>query len=320
MRLFTLITLTAALAGAVSVSAQPYPSRPVRFIVPFPPGGATDIIAREIAQKLGEGFRQQVVVDNRGGGGQKIGTDLVAKSTPNGYTILLCSVSHAINPGLYPKLPYDSIHDFAPIALVASTSLALVVHPSLAANSVKELIALATVRPGKLNYGSSGNGTGGHLASELFKTMTGIGMTHIPYKGGGPAYVDLIAGQIDLMITSPAPMVPLVKAGKLRALATTGSRRSSSMPDVPTIAEAGVAGFEAISWYGILAPAGTSREIVARLQAEIAKALQLAEVRERFSGQGLEIIGGTPAEFSAYLKVELAKWSRVIKLANIHVD
>ena len=300
--------------------SQSYPTRPIRLIVPYPPGGATDIIARAVGQKVGDATGQQMVIDNRGGGGQIIGTDLVAKATPNGYTLLLASVTHAINPGLQSKLPYDSIRDFAPVTLLGSSPNVLVVHPSVAAASLKELIALLKARPGKMNYASSGNGSGGHLAAELFKSMTGISMTHIPYKGGGPAYIDLVAGQVDLMFTSPVPTLPFVKAGKLRALATTGAVRSTAMPDLPTVAEAGLPGYEASLWYGILAPAGTPAPVIALLHKEFVRALQAPDVKERFIVLGVDIVGSTPQELAAHLKAEMAKWSKVIRQAGIRVD
>lgn len=300
--------------------AQSYPVRPVRLIVPYPPGGATDIVARGIAQKLSAGFDQQVVVDNRGGGGQIIGTDLVAKAAPNGYTILLASVTHSINPSLHANLPYDSVRDFTPVTLIGTGPNVIVVHPSVNARTVRELVALLKVQGEKLNYASSGNGSGGHLAAELFKSMTGVRMTHIPYKGGGPAYVDLIAGQVGLMFTSPVPTIPFVKAGKLRAIATTGARRTGAMPHLPTVAESGVPGYEASLWYAIFAPAGTPKDIVAKLHAEIVKGLQSADLRDRIVGLGIDISAGDAARLSAHLQAEIAKWARVIKEANITAD
>lgn len=308
------------LALCTTAFAQSYPTRPIRLVVPYPPGGATDIIARAVGEKVGHALGQQVVIDNRGGGAQIIGTDLVAKAAPNGYTILLASVTHSINPGLQPKLPYDSIKDFSPITLMAAGANVLVVHPSVPARSTKELIALAKSRPGQLNYASSGNGSGGHLAAELFRTMTGTDMTHVPYKGGGPAYVDLVAGQVNLMFTSPVPTLPHVKAGKLRALATTGARRSSAMPDLPTIAEAGLAGYEASLWYGILAPAGTPAPIVSLLHKHIVAALALPELKARFGPLGVDIVGSTPQEFLKHIQRETAKWTKVINAANIKPD
>jgi tripartite-type tricarboxylate transporter receptor subunit TctC len=300
--------------------AQVYPARPIRLIVPYPPGGATDIIARAMAQKLSDAYGQQVVVDNRGGGGQIIGTDLVAKAPPNGYTLLLPSVTHSINPGLHRKLPYDSVRDFAAVSQLGSGPNVVVTHPSVAARSIQDLIALAKAQPGKLNYASSGTGSGGHLAAELFKSMAGVNLIHVPYKGGGPAYVDLIAGQVELMFTSPVPTLPHVKTGKLRALATTGARRSSAMPDLPTVAEAGLKGFEASLWYGILAPAGTPADIVGSLEREIARQLQSSDMRERFTSVGVDIVASGSRQFAEHIVVEMKKWLKVIQDAGIRAD
>jgi len=319
MRISHLTSLIAALVLAAGASAQPYPNRPVRFIVPYPPGGATDIISRLIGGKLGAALGQQFVVDNRAGGGQKIGTSLAAKAAPDGYTILLVSITHAINPGLFKEMPYDAITDFSPITLAAISPLVLVVHPSVPAKSVKELIALMKAQPGKLNTATSGIGSGGHLAAELFKSMAGVNMTFVPYKGGGLAYIDLIGGQVDLMFTSPAATLNYAKAGKLRVLATTGAKRSPATPELPTVAEAtGIRGYEAGLWYGIVAPDGTPRAIVRLLNAEIVKALQLPDVRDPLAAQAVEAVSSTPEEFAMHIKSEIAKWAKVIKDANIH--
>jgi len=315
-----IVMASVGLALCASALAQPYPTRPIRLIVPYPPGGATDIIARGIAEKVGQTIGQPVVVDNRGGGGQIIGTDLVAKAAPNGYTILLPSVTHSINPGLQPKLPYDTIRDFAPITLVASGATVLVVHPSVPARSTKELIALAKARPGQLIYGSSGNGSGGPLATELFKAMTDTEITHVPYKGNGPATIDLLAGQVNLMFTSPLPMLPHIKSGKLRALATTGTQRSSAMPDLPTIAEAGLAGYEATLWYGIVAPAGTPEPIIALLHKHLVAALRQPDMKARFGPLGLDIVASTPHEFLTHIQRETTKWTKVIRQSDIRPD
>lgn len=299
--------------------AQSYPTRSIRFIVPYPPGGATDIISRAIGAKLSASLGQQVLVDNRAGGGQKIGTQLAAKSPADGYTMLLVSVTHSINPGLDPKLPYDSIKDFAPVTLVASSPNALVTHPSVPARSVKELIALAKAQPGKLNMATSGVGSGGHLAGAYFQSLSGTRMTTVPYKGGGPAYIDLFAGQVDLMFTSPNPTLSYARAGKLRALALTGAKRSPAAPELPTVAEAaGLPGYEASLWYGVMLPAGAPREVVQILHGEIVKGLR--DVRESWAAATLEVIGGTPDEFVTYLKNEIAKWGKVIREANIRAD
>ena len=321
MRNSLLMALMAALVLAAGASAQPYPNRPVRFIVPYPAGGATDIISRSIGNKVGAALGQQFVIDNRAGGGQKIGTELAARAAPDGYTILLVSITHSINPGLYAKMPYDTIKDFSPITIAAKSPLVVVVHPSVPAKSVRELIALMKAQPGKLNTATSGIGSGGHLAAELFKSMAGVKMTFVPYKGGSLAYVDLIGGQVDLMFTSPTPTLSYAQAGKLRVLATTGAKRSPAAPDLPTIAEAGgLPGYEAGLWYGVVAPAGTPREIIGRLNAEITKALQFPDVRDPLAAQAVETVSSTPEEFATHIKSEIAKWAKVIKDANIRAD
>lgn len=312
--------LAVALFLAATAQAASYPGRPVRLIVPYPPGGATDVIGRGLALKLGDRFGQQVVTDNRGGGGQIIGTDLVAKAAPDGYTLLLPSVTHAINPGLHARLPYDSVRDFAPVTLIGNGPNVLVTHPSVTARSLAELTTLLKAHPDKYNYASSGNGSGGHLAAELFKTMAGVRMTHVPYKGGGPAYVDLIAGQVSLMFTSPVATLPHVRAGKLRAYATTGAVRSSAMPDLPTIAESGYPGYEASLWYGIMAPAGTPPDIVATLNRAVIDALRQSDIRERFAGLGVDVVGSTPQDFARHVVAEIRKWTKVIKDAGIRAE
>jgi len=301
--------------------AQTYPNRAVRFVVPYPPGGATDILTRAIGARLAAVWGQQFVTDNRPGGGQKIGTALVAKAPPDGYTMLLVSVTHSINPSLDSRLPYDSIKDFTPVTLAALSPNVVVVHPSIPVKTVKELIALGKANPKRLNLATSGNGSGGHLAAEYFQMLAGIKMTTIPYKGGGPAYVDLMAGQVDLMFTSPNPTLQYAKAGKLRAIATTGAKRSGAAPELPTIAEAaGFPGYEASLWYGIMLPAGVPREIVQQLNAEIVKFVQARETREQFNAQAVDMIGSTPEEFTAHLKREMDKWSKVIREGNIRAD
>ncbi len=319
-RLLLPAVLLACASSVVNVSAQTYPDRPVRFVVPYPPGGATDIIARTLGQKLSDALKQQIVVDNRGGAGQIIGTDIVAKSVPNGYTILLASVTHSINPALLSKLPYDSVKDFAAITLVASGPNVLVVHPSLPARSVAEFVKLMKATPGKYNYASSGNGSGGHLATELFKSMAGIDISHIPYKGNGPATVDLLAGQVPIMFTSTAPMLPHMRSGKLRGLATTGASRSSATPEIPTIAELGFPGYEASLWYAILAAVGTPLAIIKTLNTQFVAALKAPDVRERFTGLGIDVAGSTPDEFDKHLRSELTKWEKVIRIAKIRTE
>ena len=311
----------AAALTAFGAVAQEYPSRPIRFIVPFPPGGGNDTMARTIGNKLAAVLGQQFVVDNRAGAGGVIGAETAAHAAPDGYTLFLGGVaSHSIVPNLQPKLGYDPVRDFAPISLIASAPLILVVHPSVAAKSVKELVQLAKARPGQLNFASNGTGGSSHLAAELYKMMTGTDMVHVPYKGLSPALTDLLSGQVQLMFSSTVAILPQVRAGRLRPLAMTSAKRSAAMPDVPTVAESGVPGYETASWYGVLAPAGTAKTIIDRLNREIVKAVQLPDVRERLTSEGAEPAGGSPAEFGAHIKRELARWSQVIKQAKIKAD
>lgn len=307
------------LAGAAGAQSS-YPGKPIRFVVPYPPGGFTDILARLIGQKLTESWTQPVVIENRGGGGSTIGSDIVAKAPPDGYTLLMVAPDLAINPSLYPKLPYDTVKDFAPVTLVAWGPMVLVVHPSVSASSVNELIALAKAESRPLNYGSGGNGTGGHLAMELFKTMAGVNMVHVPYKGIGPASTDLIGGRVSLMFLQMAVARPQILAGKLRALAVAGGQRTQAMPELPTVAEAGLPGFDVNPWFGVVTRAETPRDIVARLSAEIGKIMQLSEVRERLSSQGGESITNTPEEFTTFLNAEIVKWAKVVKESGARVD
>jgi len=301
--------------------AQDYPNKPVRMVVPFPPGGTTDILARAVGQKLSESWGQQVVIDNRGGAGGNIGTDIVAKSPADGYTLLMGTVgTHAINASLYGKLPFDPIKDFAPVTLVASVPNVLVVNSTVDSKSVKELIALAKSKPGQLAFASSGNGTSIHLAGELFKSMTGTAMLHIPYKGSAPAIAELLGGQTNMMFDNLPSAMPHIKSGRLRALAVTSVRRSPALPDIPTIAETGISGYEASSWFGVLAPAGTPKDVVAKIQADIAKALNAPEIKERLSGQGAEPVGNTPEQFAEHIKAESAKWAKVVRDSGAKVD
>jgi tripartite-type tricarboxylate transporter receptor subunit TctC len=301
-------------------SAQTYPQKPIRFILPFPPGGGTDTLGRIVGQKLGESLGQQVVIDNRPGAGANIGAELAAKSPPDGYTIFMGNVAHTINASLYSKLNYDLVKDFAPVTMLGLTANIVVVHPSVPAKSLKELIALAKARPGELNYASSGSGSSSHLAGELFKNMAHINMTHIPYKGGGPAVVNLISGEASVGFATMPSALPHVKAGKLRALAVTTSQRSQAAPDLPTVAEAGVPGYEASTWYCLLLPAGTPHDIVARLNAEMVKVLRHADVKNRLTGLGYEITTTTPEQLAAHIRSEIAKWGKVVKATGIHVD
>src|SRR5207248_3216491 len=306
---------------ATVASAQGYPTRPIRLVVPFPAGGTTDILAREVAQKLTEGLGQAVVVDNRPGAAGNIGSDLVAKSAPDGYTLLMGTVgTHAINPSLYSKMPYDHVKDFAPVVLVAGVPNVLVINPTLPFKSVQDLIAYAKANPGKLNFASSGSGTSIHLSGELFKVMAGVQMTHIPYKGSAPALQDLLAGQVQLMFDNLPPSLPQIKAGKLRALAVTSATRAPALPDVPTLAESGLPGFEASSWFGILAPAGTPAPIVAKLNAEVANWLATPEAKEKLLKQGANPAGGTPQDFAKHIAAETAKWAKVVKDSGAKID
>jgi tripartite-type tricarboxylate transporter receptor subunit TctC len=310
-----------ATAAAPQAQAQAFPSKPVTVIVPFPAGGTTDIVARLTAQKLSEAWGQPVIVDNRAGAGGNIGSAMVAKAAPDGYTLLMGTVgTHAINASLYEKMPYDVVKDFAPITNVAAVPNMLVVNPALPVNSVKELIDYGKKNPGKLNMASSGNGTSIHLAGELFKVMTGVQMEHIPYKGSAPALTDLMGGQVQVMFDNMPSALPHVKAGKLRAIAVTTLKRSPAMPDLPTIDEAGVKGFEAASWFGLLAPAGTPKEIVAKVQADVVKAMKTTDLTEKMAQQGAAAVGNTPDEFAAYIKVELAKWEKVVKASGAKAD
>jgi len=314
-----IVLIAAALASAAS--AQPYPSKPIRMIVPFTPGGSTDIIARVVAQKLSEAVGVQVLIDNRPGAGGVIGVEVAAKSPPDGYTLVMGHIgTFGVNPSLYKKLPYDPIRDFAPITLVAMVSNLLVVHPSLPAKSVKELIALAKSRPGQLNYGSSGPGGTPHLAVEYLKLMAGVDIVQIPYKGAAPMVVDLIGGHLSLTITGMPPLLPHVKSGKLRALAVASAKRTPLLPELPTIAEAALPGYEAVSWYGVLAPAAAPGDIIAKLNAEIIKAVARPDAAERLAGEGADPATGTPAQFGAFIKNEIARWAKVIKASGATVQ
>ena len=318
--------LTCAIAALLVVAplthaaTAQYPAKPVRMIVGFAPGGGTDTTARAISAKLGELIGQQVIIDNRAGAAGNIATEIVARANPDGYTLLLGTIAAlAINPSLYrTKLPFDSVKDFAPIIQAVDSTNILSAHPSVPVSSVKELIALAKVKP--LNYGSSGVGGTGHLAGELFDTMAGTKMTHIPYKGGGPAMIDLVGGQVQLVFATAASAVPQIKAGKIKGIAVTTIKRSALMPNIPTIAESGLPGFDANNWYGVLAPAGTPRPIVMRLNAEITKVLAMPDVKDFLFNQGLDPAPGTPEQFGAYIKSEMTKWAKVVKASGARAD
>lgn len=322
MKLFhfgRLVAIAAVLVVITPAGAE-YPDRPLRLIVPFPPGGNTGLLARMLSQKLVEALGHQVVVDNRGGAGSTIGAGIAAKSPPDGYTLFLASQANAISAGLYSKLNYDLVRDFAPITLLAISLHVLVVHPSLPVKSVKELVVLAKARPGQLAYSSSGSGASSHLAPELFSSMAGIKMLHVPYKGGGPAIIALLSDEVSLMFSSLAAAIPHIKAGKLRGLAVGSAQRSPLMPDLPTVSEAGVPGYDVSTWYGLLVPAGTPNEIVARLHAETVRLLGLPDVRQWLAASSYEARTSTPEEYAAFTRREVEKWAKVIKAAGIHAD
>lgn len=305
---------------AAPIVAQNYPSKPIRLIVPFPPGGGTDVVARGIARKLGENLGQQIIVDNRAGAAGNLGTELAAKAAPDGYTLLLLSGTQAVNATLFKKLPYDLVRDFAAVSQVAAAPLLLVTHPSLPVKSVNELIALARSKPGQLNFATGGSGTGPHVAMELFAASTGVKMIHVPYKGNGPAVVDVVGGQCQLMFANLTGVLTAVQAGRLRALAVSSLNRSPLLPDVPTVAEAGIAGYEVVQWFGLVAPAGTMPGIIARLHAEIAKVLDTREFRDLLERDGAEPAKRSSEEFAAFIKSEIAKWADVIRKSGTQLE
>ena len=311
----------AAITPCGPVHAQTYPQKPVRIVVGVPAGGTTDVVARLVGQKLGEQMGQQVVIDNRGGAGGNIGAELVAKAPPDGYMLFLATIgTMAINPSLYSKMPFDTLRDFAAISQLTSMPQLLVVHPSVPVKNVKELIAYAKSRPGQLTFASGGSGTAIHLAGELFKTMAGVDMVHVAYKGGGPAMTDVIGGQVSLMFDQILTSLPHVQSGRLRGLAVTTANRSPAAPQIPTIAEAALPGYAVTTWHGLLAPAGTPRDIVNRLSSEAARTLQNPDVREKFASQGVDPISSTPEQFAAMMKSELDKWRKVIAVSGTKID
>ncbi len=315
IRLWAVATIAALCA--LQASAQEFPARAIRIVVPSSPGGGTDILARQIATRLTERWGQQVVVDNRPGAGQMIGLELVAKAPADGYTLVVTATPLAINTVLFKKVPYDPIRDFAPVTQIAAMPNLLVSHPSLPARTVAQVITLAKARPGELTYSSSGIGTGPHLTMELFNYMTGVKIEHVPYKGTNPAMIDTISGHVQLLMSTLLPPLPHLKPGRLRAIAVTGATRVSSLPEVPTIAEGGVKGYEVVGWYGMAAPANTPRAVVNKLQAEVASILKAPETREKLAAEGAEPVGSTPDEFGAFVRAEIDKWSKVVKAANI---
>ena len=317
-----MLSIVALLASTTAI-AQPaaYPTKPIRIVVAYTPAGATDILARTIGQKLTEAWGQAVIIDNRPGANGNIGTEYAAKATPDGYTLLMVTAgTHGINPGLYRKLGFDAVKDFAPVSLVAMVPNVFVVNNAVPSKDLKEFIAYAKANQGKLNYGSPGNGSTAHLSMELFKSMTGIQMVHVPYKGSAGVLADLIGGQIVVTMDNMPPYVPQVKAGKIRALAVSPARRSPALPDVPTVAEAGVPGYDSGAWFGLVAPANTPKDLVAKLSRETARILKLPDVSARLADLGAESVGGTPEQFSAHIKAEIAKWAKVIRDANVELQ
>lgn len=318
LSLFMLIIAIATDCAAAATTE--FPSKPVRIISPYPPGGGNDIVSRIIAENLTQEWGQNVIVDNRPGAGGNVGTEAAAKAPPDGYTMVMGSLSHAINASLYSRLPFDTVADFAPITLIMSGSYILVAHPSLPIKDVRSLVALAKSKPGQINYGSAGNGSGGHLGMELFKLMSGTDIVHVPYKGTAPAMIDTVGGQVSLDMDNMLALLPYVKTNQLRALAVTSVKRSQLLPNVPTMDESGYRGFEVNPWFGTLAPAATPKEIVARINRDTVKVLKAPKVRERLFALGAEPVGNTPEQFMQYLKSEVQKWAKVVKATGARVD
>jgi tripartite-type tricarboxylate transporter receptor subunit TctC len=306
--------------GSAQSGAQSYPSKAIRIIVPYGPGGISDNLARLVGPKLTAAWGQPVVVENRPGASTNLGSELVARSAPDGYTLLAAGIANTVGPALYPKLPYDPIRDFAWVTNMAKVPVLLVVHPSLPVRNVKDIIALAKAKPGALAYGSSGIATSGHLAGELFKSMAGVDLTHVPYKGSAQALLDNISGQVPLYFGAMASPMPFVKTGRLRAIGVTTLKRAPAAPDIPTLDEQGLKGFETSTWYGIAAPAGTAKEIVSKLNAEIVRIIKLADVQERLASEGADFVGDTPEEMTAFVKGEIAKWAKVVRQSGMKVE
>ena len=317
---FVLIVLATLGAGALPVHAQGYPVKPVRFIINFPPGGPTDIVGRMAADTLAKSWGVQVVADNRGGAGGNIGAEMCARSAPDGYTLCMFTVAQSISPSIYSKLPYDPMKDFAHVTLLATLPSLLLVHPSVPAKNAQELIKLAKARPGALSYASTGNGTSPHMLMEMFKMLAAINMVHIPYKGAAPAMIDQISGQVEAGFSTAIAALPYVKQGKVRALAVSTRERFPPLPDLPTMEQAGVKGFEGSSWNAVVMPAGASREIVMKINQELARLMRLPETRERMTAMGGIAIGSSPEEFVAYLKADMARWAKVAQAAKVKLD
>jgi tripartite-type tricarboxylate transporter receptor subunit TctC len=315
------VAVLLALVGAPAFAAEPYPSKPIRLIIPFPPGGATDALGRNVIQRLAEPLKQPIIADNRAGASGIPGLELAAKAPPDGYTIVIGQAGNlAINLALMGKLPYDPVNAFTPITLIATTPNVLVVHPSMPVKSVKDLVALARSKPGQINYASSGVGSPGHITAARFAIAAKIGMVHIPYKGAGPALIDVLAGNSHVYFTSPISAQPFVNSGRLRYIAVASARRSVQMPHVPTMAEAGYPEVESTSWWGLMGPAGMSKEIVERLHTETVKLLNSAEVRKRLAAEGADAAPTTPAEFSAFIKSEIVKWANLVKVTGVKLE
>ena len=312
--------MAVAVAGTTCAFSAAYPDKPVRMVVPFPPGGGTDVVARAIALKLTEQWGQSVVVDNRPGAASMVGTEMLARAVPDGYTLGFVSMSHTINPSIYKKLPFDPIADFSPVALAATAPNVLVVNPGVGAKSVAELVQIAKARPGKLNFPSSGNGGVSHLSMEMFRYAAGIDIVHVPYRGAGPALTALLANETQLMMATTPVALPQMKAGRLIALATTGLKRSSLAPEIPTVAEAGYPGFEADTWYGMLAPAKVPPALVNQANAAVTKMLTQADFKERLAHEGAQPAGGTPAQFATHIKSEIEKWAKIVRMAKVKIE
>jgi tripartite-type tricarboxylate transporter receptor subunit TctC len=320
LRALGLACLGLVLAQGFVRAQEAYPARPIRFILPFPPGGGTDILGRIISERLSASLGQPVVIENRGGAGGNVGAEAAAKSAPDGYTIVLVAPSLAISPSLYSKLNYDPVKDFAPVSLVATVPNVMITHPSVPARTLAEFIALAKTKPGRMNFGSGGNGTSNHLAGELFNIVAGVKLVHVPYKGVNLAMNDVLSGEVQLVVIGVPAASPHIKAGKLRALALIAPRRSPAIPEVPTVAEAGLPGFEVTTWYGVLAPAGTPRPIVTRLNAELVRIMHAPELKERLAALATDPATGTPEEFADYIKREIEKWGEVVRQAGLKAD